>query len=479
MTGSEAFFRDLCEHAHDLIQSVAPDGRILYANRAWRETLGYTPEEVDGLNVFEVIHPDSVDHCQATLGEVMHGHPIEHVEFAFRARDGRRVEVAGNARMLSDDQGNAYTCGIFREITAQRQVEQELDRLFTLSLDLLCVAGTDGYFKQVNPAFEKVLGYSRDELLSQSFMEFVHPDDCERTVREVERLAQGLPVVDFRNRYRAKDGSWRWLAWRSAPVPERALIYGVARDVTEQIRIEKQMERQAAELARSNADLEQFAYAASHDMRAPLRQIGTVAGWVEEELGDAASDSVRGHLDTLRGRVRRLDAMIEDLLAYHRAGRGDAMIERADVAAMVRDLAELIGPPPGFTIEAGAGLPVFDTAHSALELVLRNLIGNAVKHHDRPDGRVTVSARELPEGYEFTVADDGPGIPEAHRDKIFGMFHTLRPRDEVEGTGIGLSLVKRLVERYGGRVWVESGTPRGTRFLFTWPRRVPVAEANG
>lgn len=478
MAGQEEFYRDLCENAHDLIQSVSPEGRILYANRAWREALGYAADEIARLNILEVIHPESRDHCRQALGEVMRGEPLEDLAFAFQARDGRRVEVAGNARVRHDSAGVAYTCGIFREVTVERRLEEELDRFFHLSLDLLCVAGTDGYFKQVNPAFEQVLGYSREELLRQSFLEFVHPDDKEDTLREVARLAEGLPVVDFRNRYRARDGSWRWLAWRSAPLPERGLIYAVARDVTEQIRIEEQMRRQAAELARSNADLEQFAYAASHDLRAPLRQIDMLAEWIEEEIHGPSERSVSEHLHTLRSRVKRLDALIADLLLYHRAGRGEQQAERVDVAAMVRDLAALLGPPPTFTVAAGPGLPVFDTARSPFELVLRNLIANAVKHHDRADGRVDVTARETEGGFEFAVADDGPGIPANQREKIFGMFHTLRSRDEVEGTGIGLSLVKRLVERFGGRVWVESGAPRGARFLFSWPRRLPPRETS-
>lgn len=476
MADQEAFYRDLCENAHDLIQSVSPEGRVLYANRAWREALCVLPDELERLNIFDVIHPDSRDHCRVALGEVMEGRPLDDLAFAFQARDGRRVEVEGNARVRRDPAGDAYTCGIFREVTAQRWLEQELDRFFNLSLDLLCVAGTDGYFKQVNPAFERVLGYPRDELTRQSFLEFVHPEDKEETLRQVAQLAGGLPVVDFRNRYRARDGSWRWLAWRSAPLPERGLIYAVARDVTEQIRIEERMKRQAAELARSNADLEQFAYAASHDLRAPLRQIDTLAEWIEEELHDPAQRSLTEHIHTLRSRVKRLDALIADLLLYHRAGHAKETAEEVDVARMVHDLAALLGPPPTFRVEAGPGLPVFETARSPLELVLRNLIGNAIKHHDRADGRVTVSARETADGFEFAVADDGPGIPEDQREKVFAMFHTLRSRDEVEGTGIGLSLVRRLVERFGGRVWVDSEAARGACFRFTWPLRMPREE---
>jgi PAS domain S-box-containing protein len=324
MNRQRDLFRDLCENATDLIQSVAPEGRFLYVNRAWLDTLGYGREEVDGLTVFDVIHPDSREHCERVMRDVMRGEQAMRIEAEFRAKDGRKIAVEGTAQCMFRDGNPVATSGIFRDVSDRARARDELDRLFNLSLDLLCIAGTDGYFKHINPAFERVLGYTRQELLSRSFIEFVHPDDRQGTLREVENLASGRLVVDFRNRYRARDGSFRWLAWRASPLADQGLIYAVARDVTDEKRMQELMARQSAELARSNADLEQFAYVASHDLRAPLRAIANLSEWIEEDMPAELPEKVKGHIEKLRRRVERMEG--PDLSArspgrLHRRGR--------------------------------------------------------------------------------------------------------------------------------------------------------------
>lgn len=470
MTGSEDLFRDLCENANDLIQSVTPEGRFLYVNLAWMKTLGYSSEEVDGLSVFDTIHPDSHLHCMSLMSKLLRGEEIGTLTADFRAKDGRRVPVEGSARCTFEDGRPMATRGIFRDITLRKAAEAERDRLFTMSVDLLCVAGTDGFFKEVNPAFERVLGYTTTELLSRGYLEFIHPEDRAESQHEVERLGQGLATVDFQNRFCSRDGSWRWISWRATPWPERGLIYAVGRDVTEQKRIEAVLDRQSAELARSNSDLEQFAYVASHDLRAPLQAIVTLSEWIEEEVAQGDREKAAAHLHQLRARSHRMSTMINDLLEYARAGRRRMEPERVDTAELLRDLVDLISPPSSFKIEVGAGLPVLETPRGPLEQVLRNLITNAIKHHDRPEGTVRIEARmDEKSGCVFTVRDDGPGIEPKFHERIFHMFEKLRSRDEVEGSGIGLALVKRIVEGQGGRVWIEAAEGRGASFHFTWP----------
>ena len=253
-------------------------------------------------------------------------------------------------------------------------------------------------------------------------------------------------------------------------------MYAIGRDITRVKRTQELMEAQAEELARSNADLEQFAYAASHDLLAPLRAIGNLSEWIEEDLDESEQDKAKVHLQQLRGRVQKMRALTEDLLRYSRAGREPAEIGSIDVKRTVEDLIELISPPEQIRISTKDPLPKFETNVSPFELVLRNLVENAVKHHDKADGQIIVSCESHDEFYEFAVEDDGPGIPDELRDRIFEMFIRIPTENGNSGTGMGLALVKKIVEGYGGWIRAEAASGRGTCFRFTWPKEISIAE---
>lgn len=251
-----------------------------------------------------------------------------------------------------------------------------------------------------------------------------------------------------------------------------------------------QIQMRQQDLERSNRDLDQFAYVASHDLKAPLRAIATLSGWIEEDLDAQLSDTSREQMQLLRSRVQRMDALIEGVLRYSRVGRMGTEGESVDVAELLRDLVEMLDPPEGFRVEIAEGMPTMLTKRLRLSQVFSNLINNAIKYHHRSEGRIVVSAVLLetdgevePPAYRFAVADDGPGIPPQHHEKVFMMFQTLQPRDEVESTGLGLSLVKKLVEEEGGRVTLDSDLGQGATFLFTWPAMAeppsPTAEEGG
>jgi PAS domain S-box-containing protein len=257
------------------------------------------------------------------------------------------------------------------------------------------------------------------------------------------------------------------------------VVYGTlthAVEVTDQVRARREVERKAEELARlaaalerTNQELDQFAYVTSHDLKAPLRGIGNLAQWIEEDLAGDIPPGVKENLALLRGRVTRMEGLIEGILQYSRAGRQQGERELVDTGALVREVIEFLDPPESLTFVVEDGLPAFETEKLPLEQVLMNLIGNAIKHHDRPGGEVRVGMRESGGIPHFFVADDGPGIAPEYHDRIFGIFQTLEARDRVEGTGIGLSLVKKIVQTRGGRVWVESEEGKGATFRFSWP----------
>jgi len=236
--------------------------------------------------------------------------------------------------------------------------------------------------------------------------------------------------------------------------------------------LEQRVAERTAELARSNRELDQFAYAASHDLKAPLRAIDNLANFITTDAADILTTASQEHLAKLRGRVKRMEKLLNDLLAYSRAGRIQLSPQRVDTRVMVTELVEEIEPPLGFTVLIDEALPILATARVPLELVLRNLIDNAIKHHTRCDGQVAIAAQDCGDHVEFSVIDDGPGIAEQYHTRIFELFQTLKPRDQVEGSGMGLAMVKKIVESQGGAIRIESSENHGTAFYFTWPKQL-------
>jgi len=247
-------------------------------------------------------------------------------------------------------------------------------------------------------------------------------------------------------------------------------------ELDDRIAAQARLSRLIADLERSNNELDNFAYGASHDLKAPLRGIRNLAEWITADVKDSASADTLENLAMLHNRVERLDLLLDSLLEYSRIGRAGGAPENVDSAKMVADIAEYIAPRPGFTIACRGDLPEIHTHKASLEQVLRNLIGNGLKHHDRDTGTVCVSAREIGDKVEFRVEDDGPGVPKAYHERIFQMFQTLKSRDEMEGSGMGLAIVKKSVEVHAGKISVESAPPgRGTAFVFTWEKHTRAA----
>jgi signal transduction histidine kinase len=243
----------------------------------------------------------------------------------------------------------------------------------------------------------------------------------------------------------------------------------VYRDITERRRMEKQAQRHIAELERSNAELDAFAYAASHDLKAPLQDVKTLSAWIAEDLGGTLPPKSARHMQVLLDRLGRMERLLDDLLTYSRAGRERMPVEEFTLRELFEEEIALISVPPGFTFQVAANAGTLRTPKAPLAQVVRNLLGNAIKHHDRDQGSICLEASESGDRVQIAVIDDGPGIAPEFHERVFRIFQTLRPRDEVEGSGVGLAIVKKVVESHGGSVAVES-RGRGTTVRFSWPK---------
>lgn len=248
-------------------------------------------------------------------------------------------------------------------------------------------------------------------------------------------------------------------------------------NILEDIELEKSNAAAAASRTEMvNKELDEFAYVASHDLKAPLRVIDNTSKWLEEDLQEHLTDETRENMKLMRGRVRRMEKLLDDLLQYSRIGRktDEAYEELIAGDALMENILAMLSPPQGFTVKVGPGFHDIQLRRMPVQQILMNLIGNAIKHHDKKVGTVEVTVEDHGAEYAFAVKDDGPGIPAQFHDRIFRMFQTLKPRDRVEGSGMGLAMVRKYVDVYGGTVGFESAEGKGSTFHFTWPKHQKI-----
>ncbi len=715
----------------DLLAIASFEGYFLRLNPAWEKVLGFNNTELMARPYLDLVHPDDLEATVAAAQGIGTGTAVIEFENRYRCQDGSYRWLLWNA-MPDAEQNVMYA--IAHDITERKQMEmariaaeRDRDRFFNLSLDLLAIGSFDGHFTRLNPAFEQILGFTNTELMAEPFICFVHPDDRERTIAGARRLVNGGSIVSFENRYRCKDGSYRWISWNAIPYPPNQVWYATGHDITEAkrdeatlrsserkfgaifdqtfellgilslegvvlelnqtalksidarseseligklfwetpwwnhspplqaqlqqsillaaggqfIRYEMQYpnpsgdlididftlqpvfddadrvvqllaeghnitERKHAErdlresqerlrtgievagvglarfdyttnlvalspeaavlygftpniafvsrqqihatfhsderaaleatisqvvdpqgqgwfardhrvvwpngevrclsvrkqvffdrsgavarpsyailaaiditerqqtqanLEQRNQDLDSFVHIVSHDLKAPLRAVANLSEWIEEDLAGSLTAANQEQMTLLRSRVNRMGSTIDGLLEYARIGRTEDTQQLVVVAQLLAEVIESLSPPPKFTISIAPNLPTLYTKPLLMSQVFANLIGNAIEHHDRLDGSIQIDIAEYGDCYEFAIADDGAGIEPEYHDKIFTIFQAVNPQKRSDSTGIGLAIVKKIVEAEGGTIRLESQLGKGTTFYFTWPKR--------
>jgi len=483
---SEARYRRTFELAASGIAHIGMDRKFIRVNRRLCEMLGYPEAELLALTGRQISHPDDLDVINSQRPALYAGKiDAVRVEKRYLRKDRSAVWVAFAMTVERDAQGNpTHEIAVYNDITAQREAEarlresEELYRqTFQLAASGIAHVGLDGRFLQVNRSLCDILGYSEAELVGRSVKEVSHPEDKDLTDRERARVHEGeIDSVRFEKRYLRKDGApvWVELAVALARDPHGHPQYEIAMfdDITERKQAEEALKAAHEELKRSNSELEQFAYVASHDLQEPLRMVSSYTQLVMKRYGDRLDGDAREFMAYVVDGAARMKQLIEDLLAYSRVGtKGKDFKPVAVENALKRAVTNLHAAIQ----ESGAeithdALPTVDADEVQLAQLFQNLMGNALKFKGSETPHVHVSAVELPDEFQISIKDNGMGIEPQYFERIFMLFQRLHTKGDYPGTGIGLAICKKVVERHGGRIWVESEPGKGSSFNFTLPK---------
>lgn len=476
------------EHVFELAnahyRAIVGDGRELIG-RAIRDAI---PELASG-KLFDVL--DQVyatreaffgTEVRSVFGRSAAGGGREEAYFnlVFQPTFDRLNQVDGILQIAFDVTDQVLARQGSERLTEQLQRSEERYRsLIEATTQTVWITSPAGEMQGDQPGWTALTGQAPEQYRAHGWADAIHPDDRAHTLALWDDSRRSGELFVCEHRLLRRDGEWRYFRSSSAPVREPGGSirewFGVHADVSEKKLIEVERERLIVELKRSNEDLDQFAYVTSHDLKAPLRGIANLSQWVEEDLAEKISEEGRDQMRLLRGRVHRLEALINGILSYSRAGRIRERLELVNVGSLAREVVELLAPPTGMEVEIAADLPTIETERVPLQQVLMNLLSNAIKHAKKSDPRVSVTCSPSRDGYSFMVKDNGPGINPAFHQRIWIIFQTLEPRDKVEATGIGLSIVKKIVESRGGRVWIESVPGAGAELHFSWPVRAKAS----
>jgi len=386
--------------------------------------------------------------------------------------------------MVEDDAAGdvIYHQGLLTDITDKIKAENALaeseNRFRSVvqnSSDITSIISAKGIVTYKSPAFYRIFGYEPEMILGKSVFQLIHPDDLPAVMDSFKEIAEGRKPARLVVRYKHENGDWISLEVKASNELNNPAINGIvinSRDVTERINNQEQLVEYAATLEKINRELDQFAYIISHDLKAPLRAISNLSVWIEEDLEGKLDDGSLKNFDLLRSRIKRMESLITGVLEYSRAGRIKSELQPLNLNALVREIFEQIAFPENFTIEIQEDLPTLAGEKIAIEQVFSNYISNTLKYNKNEAPFIKIKAWDEGNFYRFSVSDNGPGIDPQFHNKIFEIFQTLNARDQVESTGVGLAIVKKIVEEKGGRVWVESSPGEGAEFFFTLPKNL-------
>ncbi len=462
------------------------EGKITWVNEAFTKLTGYQIEDVLQKKPGSFLQgPETDPATRAQMREAIAKRESFSGEVYNYAKNGLGYWLSISITPMADEDGEVVGfIAIELDVTAKKENEKKLNQAretlkFALEGNQYGMWDWDVPSNQISfsEVWKSMLGYKPSELKDEfsTWKKLIHPADSEKAFATLKAYVAGKSD-DFQAEYRVKTKShgYKWILSIGKAVsfkegiPER--IIGTHQDISNRKEAEKQLTQYAKDLEKTNSELDKFAYIVSHDLKAPLRAINNLSEWIEEDLDSLLEDENREQMALLRGRVKRMENLINGILQYSKAGRIKTDKKWIDVRAIVKDIIENQDFPEKTQIQLPEKFPQIYTEEIALQQVFSNLISNAIKYNDKDVPQINISFKELDNYYEFCVADNGLGIDKQFFDKVFVIFQTLESRDSRESTGVGLAIVQKIVEDHGGNIWVASKLGEGSQFYFSWPK---------
>ncbi len=475
--------RWLMDIAADAMLIADADGHILLANPAAERLFGHTRDEFAALTIEDLIP----QRLRATHGEKRAAyatHPIPRtmgggLEIVGLRRDGG--EFAADVSLSPLERGRVLA--IVHDFTLRKEAlvaaREFAESIADTIQEALVVLDADGRVVSANRVFYRAFRLAETETLGQAFFELNGRQWDISALRQllVEVLPKQRKVESFELQHKFPGIGSRTVLIGARLIEGKSghssLTVLTFMNITERRRLEAEKERMIHELESTNEELKNFAYVVSHDLKAPLRAIGSLADWIAADQQDRLDAEGQEHLRLLIQRVWRMDALIDGVLRYSRTGRIHEAVVAVDVNELVHEVVDSLALPAHIAVTVASGLPTIQVEKTAIQQVLQNLIANAIRYLDKPQGRIEIGCADQGKNWCFSISDNGPGIETRHFERIFQLFQTLNPRDRVESTGVGLAIVKKITEQCGGRVWLESIPGQGCTFFFTLPKTIP------
>ncbi len=486
--------RAMIEKALDVICTIDAEGRFATINPACFRMWGYQPAELIGRPYIDLVAPEDVAKTNESTASNMSGEELTNFENRCLHKNGTVVNLMWTSHWSESEQ---LMFAVAHDISARKRVEQALFEsterelaVIKKALDVICTIDAEGRFATINPACFRMWGYEPSELIGRPYIDLVAPEDVAKTNESTANNMSGEELINFENRCLHKNGTVVNLMWTSHWSESEQLMFAVAHDISARIKAEGELRNFAAQLERSNSELQEFASVASHDLQEPLRKVQAFGERLKVKYGDTLNEDGRDYLERMQNAASRMQTLINDLLTFARVASNAQPFVPVDLRrladSVLSDWKTLLETTNG-TIEIGE-LATIEADPTQMRQLLENLVGNALKFnrpgvppiikisgqvchnfaadYDETAAGVLSSACET---YCMTIEDNGIGFEDKYVDRIFKVFQRLHGRSEYEGTGIGLAVCRRIAERHGGGIKAQSVAGEGTTFSVNLP----------